>query len=78
MTDGVSAFNTLPLEVDYSDNNAIYKCVATSVVLPQPMSTQIQLTVNCKHYINSNDDVDDDFYYYYLYTVLFPEQPIAF
>lgn len=52
MTDGVSAFNTLPLEVDYSDNNAIYKCVATSVVLPQPMSTQIQLTVNCKHYIN--------------------------
>ncbi|XP_063959504.1 nephrin-like [Lytechinus pictus] len=46
MTDGVSAFNSLPLDVDYSDNNAIYKCVATSVVLAEPMSTQIQLSVN--------------------------------
>ncbi|XP_071511631.1 nephrin-like [Diadema antillarum] len=45
-TDGVSAYNVLPLTVEYGDNNAIYLCRATSVVLEEPMSTQIQLTVN--------------------------------
>lgn len=46
LTYGTGARNILPLTVDYSDNNAIYKCVARSVVLERPMSAQIQLTVN--------------------------------
>ncbi|XP_071843219.1 nephrin-like isoform X3 [Apostichopus japonicus] len=44
-TDGVTARNVLPLTVGYGDNNAIFRCEATSVVLDEPMTAQVILTV---------------------------------
>ena len=48
ITDGAGARNTLPITVGYNDNNAIYKCQVSSVVLPEPMTAQVQFTVYCK------------------------------
>ncbi|XP_022110423.1 nephrin-like [Acanthaster planci] len=45
VTDGASARNTLPIIVGYSDINAVYKCQVSSVVLPEPLTAQVQFTV---------------------------------
>ncbi|XP_038064880.1 nephrin-like [Patiria miniata] len=45
ITDGAGARNTLPITVGYSDNNAVYKCQVSSVVLPEPLTAQVQFTV---------------------------------
>lgn len=45
ITDGTSARNILPLTVGYGDNNAVFRCEVTSIVLDEPMTAQITLTV---------------------------------
>lgn len=44
-TSGRESVNTLTLVANSSDNNAVYRCVASNVVSPEPMSASVKLTV---------------------------------
>lgn len=44
-TSGRESVNTLTFVANSSDNNAVYRCVATNVVSPEPVSAAVRLTV---------------------------------
>ena len=45
---GGRAENELIFTVQPSDNNAVYRCAASNQMTAQPLTTDIQLTVQCK------------------------------
>lgn len=44
-TSGRESINTLTFVANSSDNNAVYRCVATNVVSPEPVTAAVRLTV---------------------------------
>ncbi|XP_064471878.1 nephrin-like isoform X2 [Ornithodoros turicata] len=44
-TSGRESINTLTFVANSSDNNAVYRCVASNVVSPEPMAASVKLTV---------------------------------
>lgn len=48
-TSGRESINTLTFVANSSDNNAVYRCVATNVVSPEPVTAAVRLTVQCEY-----------------------------